>query len=30
MNTFLADAVVRAPPAPGAVTLTAAKFRGAL
>ena len=27
MNTFLAETVVRAPPATGAVTLTAAKFR---
>ena len=29
INTFLAETVVRAPPAAGAVTLTAAKFRGA-
>lgn len=27
MNTFLAETVVRAPPAAGAVTLTAARFR---
>ena len=29
MNTFLAQAVVRAPPASEVVTLTASKFRGA-